>query len=99
VGKTVNCIDGSDVRLERKHLSSLASVLRPARPLQRVRWEALWPPGSQGTGTRDPRAIASLAWTNWPVYTVGLVQRGYRDADIQKILGGNMLRVLKANES
>jgi membrane dipeptidase len=70
----------------------------PARPLQRVRWEALWPPGSLGSGTRDPRALASLAWTNWPIFTVGLVQRGYRDADIQKILGGNMLRVLRANE-
>jgi membrane dipeptidase len=71
----------------------------PARPLQRVRWEALWPPGSLGTGTKDPRAAGSLAWTNWPMFTVGLVQRGYRDADIQKIIGGNMLRVLKASES
>lgn len=71
----------------------------PSRPPGRTRWEALWPPGSLGSGTKDPRAAASLAWTNWPMFTVGLVQRGYRDADIQKILGGNMLRVLKANES
>lgn len=71
----------------------------PAQRPGRVRWEALWPPGALGGGTRDPRAIASLAWTNWPMYTVGLVQRGYRDADIQKIIGGNMLRVLKANET
>lgn len=71
----------------------------PTRPLSRVRWEALWPPGSQGGGTKDPRAQASIAWTNWPIFTVGLVQRGYSDADIQKIIGGNMLRVLKANES
>ena len=70
----------------------------PSRPPGRVRWEALWPPGSMGTGTRDPRAAASLAWTNWPAFTVGLVQRGFRDDDIQKIIGGNMLRVLKANE-
>jgi hypothetical protein len=27
---------------------------------------------------------------------VGLVQRGYRDNDIQKIIGGNMLRVFDA---
>lgn len=71
----------------------------PARPPRRVRWEALWPPGSLGSGTKNPVAAASLAWTNWPLYTVGLVQRGYRDADIQKIIGGNMLRVLRANES
>jgi len=71
----------------------------PASPPRRVRWEALWPPGSLGGGTKNPVAAASLAWTNWPMYTVGLVQRGYRDADIQKIIGGNMLRVLRANES
>lgn len=76
-----------------------SDVKLPARPPGRVRWESLWPPGSSGFGTKDPRAAASLAWTNWPIFTVGLVQRGYRDADIQKILGGNMLRVLKANES
>lgn len=76
-----------------------SEVRLPSRPLQRVRWEALWPPGSYGTGTKDPRAAASLAWTNWPLFTVGLVQRGYKDADIQKIIGGNMLRVLKSNEA
>lgn len=70
----------------------------PARPMQRVRWEALWPPGSYGGVARDPRAAASLAWTNWPMFTVGMVQRGHSDETIQKILGGNMLRVLRANE-
>jgi microsomal dipeptidase-like Zn-dependent dipeptidase len=28
---------------------------------------------------------------------VGLVQRGYSDDDIRKIVGGNMLRVVQAN--
>jgi membrane dipeptidase len=37
-----------------------------------------------------------MAWTNWPMFTVGLVQRGHRDDDIQKILGGNVLRVARA---
>ena len=55
------------------------------------RWEALWPEGSLG-GRADP----SLAWTNWPLFTVGLVQRGYADEAIQKILGGNILRVARA---
>jgi membrane dipeptidase len=48
---------------------------------------------------RDSRALASLAWSNWPLFTVGLVQRGHSDETIQKILGGNMLRVLRANET
>lgn len=55
------------------------------------RWEALWPEGSLG-GPRAP----SLAWTNWPLFTVGLVQRGYTDEAIQKILGGNILRVARS---
>jgi membrane dipeptidase len=37
----------------------------------------------------------SVAWTNWPLYTVGLVQLGYQDDDIRKIIGGNMLRVCR----
>lgn len=94
-------IDYVGIGTDASYRSSLrpSDVRLPARPPQRTRWEALWPPGSQGLGTRDPRAAASLAWTNWPLFTVGLVQRGYRDADIQKILGGNMLRVLRANET
>lgn len=39
----------------------------------------------------------TLAWTNWPLYSVGLVQRGYSDEDIRKILAGNFMRVLEAN--
>jgi len=38
----------------------------------------------------------SLAWTSWPLYIVGLVQRGYKDDDIQRIIGGNVLRVARA---
>ena len=55
------------------------------------RWEAIWPEGSLA-GRADP----SLAWTNWPLFTLGLVQRGYTDDAIQKILGGNVLRVARA---
>ena len=38
----------------------------------------------------------SMAWTNWPLFTVGLVQRGYPDKVIRKIIGGNVLRVTRA---
>ena len=44
----------------------------------------------------QPRQKLSLSWTNWPLFTVGLVQRGYSDLDIQKIIGGNVLRVAQA---
>ncbi len=37
--------------------------------------------------------------TNYPLITKALVERGYRKKDIDKILGGNFLRVLKANEN
>jgi membrane dipeptidase len=64
---------------------------------RRVRsiWESFWPEGALG-GAVDEKARLSLSWTNWPLFTVGLVQRGYSDDDIQKILGGNVLRVAKA---
>ncbi|MBS1577141.1 MAG: membrane dipeptidase, partial [Bacteroidetes bacterium] len=36
--------------------------------------------------------------TTYPLITKALVERGYSEKDIIKILGGNFLRVLKANE-
>lgn len=45
---------------------------------------------------KHPKARQSLAWTNWPLFTLGLVQRGYPDDAIRKILGQNMLRVARA---
>ena len=36
--------------------------------------------------------------TTYPLITKALVERGYSRKDITKILGGNLLRVLKANE-
>jgi len=38
----------------------------------------------------------SLVWTNWPLLTVGMVQRSFSDAEIQNIIGGNVLRVCRA---
>lgn len=37
----------------------------------------------------------SMSWTNFPLFTVGMVQRGLSDAEIRKILGENYLRVLR----
>jgi membrane dipeptidase len=37
--------------------------------------------------------------TTYPLITKALVEKGYSKKDITKILGGNFLRVLKANEA
>jgi membrane dipeptidase len=36
--------------------------------------------------------------TDYPLITKVLVEKGYSERDIDKILGGNLLRVLKGNE-
>jgi len=54
-------------------------------------WEGLWPVPLAS----EPASEATMAWTNWPLFTVGLVKRGYSDRDIQKIIGGNALRMVK----
>jgi membrane dipeptidase len=60
------------------------------------KWEHLWP---VDRFKATPEAEQSLAWTNWPLFTVGLVQRGHSDEVIRKILGENVMRVLRANAS
>jgi len=70
----------------------------PRRRSSRSRWEALWLKNDAlfAPEWRQEHQRLSMAWTNWPVFTIGLVQRGYSDSDIQKILGGNVLRVARA---
>lgn len=58
------------------------------------RWEHLWPKDDFRTTIE---AEQSLAWTNWPLYTLGMIQRGHSDDTIRKILGENVMRVLRAN--
>jgi len=67
----------------------------PASRRQRTRWESFWWPDDpvQQPAWRDERMSQSTAWTNWPLFTVGLVQRGHSDDDIQRIIGGNIMRV------
>ncbi|MCM8769501.1 MAG: dipeptidase, partial [Candidatus Omnitrophica bacterium] len=72
-----------------------------AGPASRSRFQALWPeaslPKENDPDWEKEEQMGSLDWTCWPYFTVGLVQRGYSDQDIQKIIGLNVLRVLKAN--
>lgn len=67
---------------------------RPRNRSEATRWESLWPPFDFDESTS---AVESLAWTNWPLFTVGMVQRGHSDVVIRKVLGENMLRVFRAN--
>lgn len=77
---------------ERKKVPKRADG-RSALSVSGARWEHLWPLDTTKTA---PHAEQSMAWTNWPMFTVGMVQRGFKDSDIQKILGGNILRVARS---
>jgi membrane dipeptidase len=81
---------GTDVAHTSQHAAAVKGI--PSRGKRRTRYEALWPPGA--LGGQWPRAN-TLAWTNWPLVTVGLVQRGYSDEDIRRIVGQNILRVCR----
>jgi len=85
---------GTDIAYSSRN-SQREQAKLPKRGRQRTRWAAFWP-GDALTVTATAAARDSLAWTNWPLYTVGLVQRGYKDEEIQKIIGGNVLRVSRA---
>ena len=69
----------------------------PSQRRSRPRWEGLWLENDAvfAPEWHQERQLRSLAWTNWPMITVGLVERGYTDEDIQKIIGGNILRVAR----
>ena len=69
----------------------------PKLPRSRSRFESFWPADDPLFDPRFQQEQQRLSpdWINWPMFTVGLVQRGYADADIQKIIGGNMLRVAR----
>ncbi|MBI1896085.1 MAG: membrane dipeptidase [Acidobacteria bacterium] len=71
-----------------------ATANMPKRPPARARWENFWP--KETSAADRPLTSPTMTWTNWPLFTVGLVQRGYSDDDIRKIIGGNTLRVARA---
>lgn len=70
----------------------------PPMPRRRRTWENFWPENDALFDKRwkEPRMQQSLAWTNYPLFTVGMVQRGYSEDQIRAILGGNVMRVAKA---
>ena len=60
----------------------------PFRPIQEQYWRK-----NDGSFDMTQEQYDSMAWVNWPLFTVGLVQRGYKDDEIAKIVGGNVMRV------
>jgi membrane dipeptidase len=83
---------GTDVAYTSSYAEEEQAKIPPSGKT-RKRFDALWPEDSFVT---SPQMGRSMAWTNWPLFTVGLVQMGYSDTDIQKIIGGNAMRVAKA---
>jgi membrane dipeptidase len=82
---------GTDI----SHISSFteaANAQAQKRPASRTRYEYFWPPGALEGGGH-----ASLSWSNWPMFTVGMVMRGHSDDTIRQILGGNVMRVARAS--
>lgn len=61
---------------------------------KREGFRSLWP---KDDFNRTAEMADSVAWTNWPLFTVGLVMRGYSDDEIRKIIGGNVMRVTRAS--
>ena len=65
----------------------------PSRGKRRTGFRSLWPADDYQT---SQQANDSLAWTNWPLFTVGLLQRGHSEDVIRKVIGGNVMRVAKS---
>lgn len=82
---------GTDVAYSSQNTAAERRKL-PRRNRTRREFRSLWPADSYRT---TQTARDSVAWTNWPLFTVGLVQRGLSETDIQKIIGGNVLRVAR----
>ena len=66
--------------------------------VQQPKFSSFWPKDEAAFDKKwcETEMVQSLAWTNWPLFTVGLVKLGYKDEDIRKIVGGNVIRVLKS---
>ena len=83
---------GTDVAYTSQNAAAESKKV-PSRPRRRREFRSLWPADNYRAAAGASR---SIAWTNWPLFTVGLVQRGHSDDDIRKIIGGNVLRVARA---
>lgn len=81
---------GTD-RSTRLAMPEYAGTPQRSRPI----WEKYAPDPGDGGSKVTEEQFNSICFLNWPLFTVGLVQRGFTDDEIRKIIGGNVLRVLK----
>lgn len=83
----------------RRYDAEIRRYLDVKEKLPNSSFDGLWPPHEAASQPVSPEEMQrrkdSLAWTNWPLFTVGLVQRGLPDEDIRKIIGKNVLRVAR----
>ncbi|MDA0745635.1 MAG: membrane dipeptidase [bacterium] len=88
-------VDHVAIGMDRSYSApNLGASIAQVHPKPPPPFYELWQRGTLGNpryGHQNMRA--STAWTNWPLITVGLVQRGYTDEDIRKIIGENTLRI------
>ncbi len=82
---------GTDVAYQSQNASRKQAKV-PKRGKRRSDFRSLWPADDFKT-TKE--ATESIAWTNWPLFTVGLVSRGHSDEVIRKVIGGNVMRVAR----
>ena len=83
---------GTDVAYTSQNAAAENKKVPPSRSRRPKEFRSLWPADDYRPTNQAAR---SIAWTNWPLFTVGLVGRGYSDEDIRKIIGGNVLRVAR----
>ena len=85
-------VDHVAIGTDRSSRLAPVELERNPSPSRRI-WESFWPdPGDGGSKVTDEQ-FRSMSWSNWPLFTVGLVQRGFTDQEIRKIIGLNVLRV------
>ena len=80
---------GTDVAYQAQDAGREQSKI-PPREKRPAEFRSLWPTDDYKT---TKQATESIAWTNWPLFTVGLIQRGHSDSVIRKVIGGNVMRV------
>ena len=87
-------VDHVAIGTDRGSILSPWEVSAVEPPRFRKFWSQYWG-ALDGADSGTEEQFGSLCWSNWPLFTVGLVMRGYADAEIRKIIGGNVLRVCK----
>jgi membrane dipeptidase len=89
---------GTDLSYQHEWPAEVYAMKTYPNPEYSGRWWGNWTKAPHTAHKTGEDLYGSLAWINWPLYTVGLVTRGYTDDQIAKILGQNFLRVLAANQ-